>query len=181
MHNNKKQLAEKYHILEEGVDQILQFVSEKNRNILLREWEQNTDFPKPTAKEIRDAEKEFRESSIILSMKNCSLYSNSYVMAIGRLIHSIFKPHGYNVPGDYYYQHYDVRYITFCIERYLTETERIILCERYGVIDGRTKTFEQIKKLGFVYSKQWIASILHQAEEQLRILYHLKEANEIRR
>lgn len=181
MHNSKKQLAEKYHILEEGVDQILQFVSEKNRNILLRKWEQYDDFLKPNAKEKRDAEKEFREASIILSMKNCDQYSSSYLMAIGRLINCIFKPQGYNVPGDYYYQHYDVRYITFCIERYLTESERMILCAKYGIVDGEEKTLEQIQKLGFGFSKRWIASILHQAEEQLRILYHLKETNEIRR
>lgn len=178
MNRSKEQLAKKYKISEAECDKVLQYVSDKSRKILLKEWKENPEFEKPNDREVRVATEEFKDAKGILFLKNYENCTDTFIKGIGMMVSYVFKPHSINTPESHYYYHYDAEYIKFCIEEYLTERERVILRARYGLEDGQKRTIEQIRKMGFAYSRQWVGSILYHAERVLLGRYYEKEAKD---
>lgn len=178
MQNLKEQLAKECDISQEEVEKVLQFVDKRAQQIISEYWRKDPNCREPDDKEIRKAKRSFKEATGILFLTNYEQYSKEYVRGIGNLVSEAFKPGSVDTPKKCYYQHYDVEFITFCIRQYLTEKERIVLRLRYGMIDGRMRSYAKISRIDRTYSRQWLSTIAHKAERKLLFRWYEKEAKE---
>lgn len=172
-------LQSKYQIFEEELDKVLSFITPETRQILLKEWRQNPNIPRPTRKEASDAEKEFKDALGILYLRNYENFDPQYTKAIGIMIMHCFYMNSAWVERRLI-QHYDAEYIVLCIKTYLTDKERRVIEARYGLDDGRKKTIEQVRKVtNMHYTRQWIHSLLYQAERKICCRIYAKQKKEI--
>ena len=179
MHISKEELAKEYDISVEEVEKVLQFVDERTQKILSGDWQKDENCQEPDGKEIRKAKRTFQEAIGVLFLTNYEQYPKNHVKAIGNLVAEAFKPGSATTPKESYYQHYDAEYITFCIGEYLTYKERRIIRLRYGMMDGRKRSYEKIAKIDHhTYSRQWVSSIAQKAERKLLFRYYQKEAEQ---
>lgn len=174
MYNNAmKSLAEKYQLTKEEIDIVIPFVSERNQAILRKEWKTSRDFQKPSATEVRRAEADFEDAMGVLYLRNYEDFSQDYVKALGILVMSCFHIFNCHGPERRLFNQFDAEFIVLCIKTYLTKNERMILEARHGLDDGKKKSGQQIKDVtGLDYTRQWIYSLLKQAERKLYRKYY---------
>ena len=169
--NVKAQLAHKHSISQEQIDLILKYLSESSRNIILKEWTRNDNFPRANAREIRRATNEFMDMRGILFLRNYSRFSNNYVKAL-----SMLTEHFLGEASTFYQSDasamYDAESIVLYCKKVLTETEWQITKCRYGFLDGKKKTMKEIQQIfAMQYSVEAIKSTLRRAEKKISKFY----------
>ena len=104
-------------------------------------------------------------------VRNYEGCSEEKVLGIAELVFEAFcRGNVSNIPTSEE-KAYDVKYLEKCIEEKLTAFESNLLFLRYGLDDGRKKTFTEVGSR-IRFTRQWTAESVHIAERKLLYWWH---------
>lgn len=162
-----------YHLSNLQVNEVLNWMDFHARNTFLEYWGLIESSTKVNKKEYTNkAEKDFFETVCILLISNRYELSKDDTKAIGMMIADMFRINTKDVWNQNNSAKYDAKYFAECMERYLTDKERIILQSFYGFSDGRRYSVKEIAKEKLKHSQQWIYTCLHKAKNKLLGRYY---------